>query len=62
MNSLQNLFKAVSKNENLLKGYASRKCKNCYGRGYIELSEKSSTPEKYMCECVAKNIKKEYKK
>jgi len=60
-NSLQSLFKAVSTNEDLLKGYSSNKCGNCYGRGYIELKEKGEqSPSKYMCDCVAKNIKKEF--
>lgn len=60
MSSMQSLFNAVSKDEHLLKGYSSRKCNNCYGRGYIELKEKGSSEEKYMCECVAKNIRKEF--
>jgi len=60
-NTLQELFKAVSSNESLLKGYSSRKCNNCYGRGYIELKQKGDMhPEIYMCDCVSKNIRKEF--
>jgi len=60
MTSLQELFNAIKKDESLLKGYASKKCSNCYGRGCVELKEKDSPFQKYMCPCVAKNIKKEF--
>ena len=36
-NSLQSVMKAVMQDENLIKGYASKKCKQCLGRGYLEI-------------------------
>ena len=53
---------AVRENESLLKGYASRKCKDCLGRGYIEIKAPAEFyPQKYLCRCVEKKVKKEFK-
>ena len=61
-NTLQSLMAAVRENENLIKGYASKKCNQCLGRGYIEIKEPGSLyPVNYLCRCVEKNVKKEFK-
>lgn len=53
---------AVRENESLVKGYASKKCKQCLGRGYIEIKEPESLyPVNYLCRCVEKRVKKEFK-
>ena len=58
--SLNQFVKTVRENESLLKGYSSKKCKYCYGRGYIELMPPDERSELYMCDCVLKKIKKEF--
>lgn len=54
-------MKAVRENEQLIKGYASKKCKQCLGRGYLEMKDPESFDfEKYLCLCVVKKVKKEF--
>lgn len=61
-NTLKSIMDAVRENESLLKGYASRKCKDCLGRGYIEIKAPAEFyPQKYLCRCVEKKVKKEFK-
>lgn len=60
--NIQEIVSAASKDENLLKAYASRKCKECYGRGYIEIKPPGDYVQKVMCACFTKNLKKELKK
>jgi len=59
---LQSLMKTVRENESLMKGYASKKCKSCFGRGYIEIVEPGDFfPSHYLCSCVENKVKKEFK-
>jgi len=60
--NIQQIVDAARKDENLLKAYASRKCDECYGRGYIELTPPGEYTQKIMCSCFIKNLKKELKK
>lgn len=60
--NIQEIVEAARKDENLLKAYASRKCKECYGRGYIEVKPPGDYVQKVMCACFTKNLKKELKK
>lgn len=59
-NTLQSFLAAVRDNESLLKGYASKKCKECLGRGYKEMAIPRESSSLYMCNCVVKNVKKEF--
>ena len=52
-------LKAIREDESLLKGYASKKCKDCLGRGYIRLSLPKDSEKQYMCDCVKSRVKKE---
>ena len=53
-------MKSVRENESLMKGYASKKCKDCFGRGYIEVLEPGEFfSSHYLCRCVEKRVKKE---
>jgi len=55
-------MKTVRENESLMKGYASKKCKSCFGRGYIEIVEPGDFfPSHYLCSCVENKVKKEFK-
>ena len=58
--TLAEFLRTVRENESLLRGYSSKKCNDCYGRGYIELKRPKENPELYMCHCVEKKIKKEF--
>jgi hypothetical protein len=60
-NTISDFLKAVSENESLLKGYASSKCAECLGRGYITLAHPGESFEKYMCSCVRKRALKDFK-
>ncbi len=56
-------MKAVMQDENLIKGYASKKCKQCLGRGYLEIKfAEELHAQNYLCDCVQKNVKKEFEK
>tara|TARA_Y100001938_G_C7939888_1_gene353763 strand:+ start:295 stop:501 length:207 start_codon:yes stop_codon:yes gene_type:complete len=59
-NTLQSLMEAVRGNESLMKAYASRRCKECLGRGYKEVAVPLDKAEIYVCPCVCKNVKKEF--
>jgi len=59
-NTLAHFLKAVQENESLIKGFASRKCKDCLGRGVLELAPPGEPRQKYVCACVLKNAKKEF--
>tara|TARA_Y100001938_G_C8064238_1_gene419174 strand:+ start:74 stop:271 length:198 start_codon:yes stop_codon:yes gene_type:complete len=54
------ILKSICKNEDLLRAYASRKCKDCLGRGYIELATPLNNAEHYVCDCVKKRVNKEF--
>ena len=58
--TLAQFLRTVRENESLLKGYSSKKCNDCYGRGYIELKRPKENAELYMCDCVLKKVKKEF--
>ena len=61
MNSLSDFLKALRNNKSLMMAYASKKCKDCLGRGYVEVKfpEDYSAIE-YMCSCVVKKAKQEF--
>lgn len=61
MNTLADFLKALRANKSLMMAYASKKCAQCLGRGYIEikLPEEFSASE-HMCQCVVKKAKKEF--
>jgi hypothetical protein len=61
-NTLALFLKSVRENESLLKYYSKNNCPDCYGRGWIELTQPEEQTEKYMCNCVVKRTKKEYEK
>ena len=53
-------MKSVRESESLMQGYASKKCKECMGRGYIEMLEPGEFfTTHYLCLCVQKRVKKE---
>jgi len=56
--SLQEFLNVVRGNETLIKGYASRKCKECLGRGVVEMTLPEEEPAVYVCSCTIKNAKK----
>ncbi len=60
--TLATFLKTVRENETLLKGYSSKKCPDCLGRGFVELKRPKESAELYMCDCVVKKVKKEFKK
>ena len=50
-------------NESLMRGYASSKCKDCLGRGYVELLLPGEIyAQNYLCSCVYSRLKKECEK
>jgi hypothetical protein len=57
-NPLSAMIDAISKDENLLRGHASKKCDDCYGKGFIEVTHPKEEPQKYICHCVVKKAKK----
>ena len=58
--NLQKFLEAVRNNETLIKGYASRKCKDCFGRGVVEMNIPGEGLNFYMCSCTVKNAKKDF--
>tara|TARA_R100000664_G_C2692568_1_gene96082 strand:- start:366 stop:569 length:204 start_codon:yes stop_codon:yes gene_type:complete len=58
-NEFTNLLNAVKENESLLRFYSSKKCKDCLGRGVVELTHPGRSPENFICNCIYKSIKKE---
>ncbi len=63
MNRLQSITKEVMQNESLMRGYASSKCKDCLGRGYVELLLPGEIyAQNYLCSCVYSRLKKECEK
>jgi len=60
-NTFSHLLKSVRENESLLKYYAKNNCSDCYGRGWIEFQQiDDEGPQRYMCNCAVKKVKKEY--
>lgn len=60
-NTLSSFLKAIQENESLIKGFASSKCKDCIGRGVVEITAPRGKAHDYLCSCVVKNAKKEFK-
>lgn len=58
-NSLNDLLKAICNNEQLMKFYAQRKCKQCIGKGYIDIQPPGGVMTRTLCACVSKKAKKE---
>tara|TARA_A100000164_G_C21595461_1_gene624933 strand:- start:45 stop:239 length:195 start_codon:yes stop_codon:yes gene_type:complete len=58
--NIQEIVESAKRDENLLKAYSSRNCKECYGRGYIELKPPGEELQKVICSCFIKNLKKEF--
>ena len=54
------ILSSICNNEDLLKAYAFKKCKDCLGRGYIEIAFPGESSNRYACECVRKSVKKEF--
>ena len=54
------ILNSISNNEDLLRAYAVKKCKDCLGRGYIEIAFPGEPVDKYVCECVKKSVKREF--
>ena len=61
-NTLADLMTAIGSNEQLQKFYASKKCKECIGRGWKDImSPKEQTPQRVLCHCIIKKAKEELK-
>lgn len=61
-NTLPDLLTAIGSNEQLQKFYASRKCKECVGRGWKDImTPERIRPERVLCHCILKKAKEELK-
>ena len=61
-NTLADLLTAIRGNEQLQKFYASRKCKECVGRGWKDIiAPERPGPERVLCHCILKKARKELK-
>tara|TARA_E500000331_G_C17175976_1_gene678309 strand:+ start:288 stop:494 length:207 start_codon:yes stop_codon:yes gene_type:complete len=58
-NQFKDLLNVVMENESLLKFYASRKCKECLSKGFVEFAFPGEHSKPFVCSCVYKSIKKE---
>ncbi|SVB17767.1 uncharacterized protein METZ01_LOCUS170621, partial [marine metagenome] len=56
------LLTVIRGNEQLQKFYASRKCKECVGRGWKDITTpERQAPERVLCHCIVKKAKGELK-
>ena len=61
-NTLGDLLSAIGGNEQLQKFYASRKCKECIGRGWKDIiTPEKQKPKRVLCHCIIKKAKEELK-
>ena len=61
-NTLVDLLTVIRGNEQLQKFYASRKCKECVGRGWKDITTpERQAPERVLCHCIVKKAKGELK-
>ena len=60
-NTLADLLTAIGDNEQLQKFYASRKCKECVGRGWKDIITPEKRRERVLCHCILKKAKEELK-
>ena len=61
-NTLQDLLSAIGQNERLQEFYASKKCKECVGRGWKDIiAPDRQKSERILCHCIIKKAREELK-